>query len=130
PCGKVSRVGSDGWKQVASVVRAASYADALSCGREQRWRWSTCWAGLSAEGAWVMKKVRSAAGRVLMGLGIIVAGVAVWPSPQAQAAEQASAKPDATATASGEVRRVDAAAGKVAIKHDAISALELPAMTL
>ena len=77
-----------------------------------------------------MKKVRSAAGRVLMGLGIIVAGVAVWPSPQAQAAEQASAKPDATATASGEVRRVDAAAGKVAIKHDAISALELPAMTL
>jgi Cu(I)/Ag(I) efflux system protein CusF len=35
-----------------------------------------------------------------------------------------------TADASGEVRRVDVAAGKVAIKHDAISALKLPAMTL
>ncbi|MFJ0920586.1 copper-binding protein [Bordetella bronchiseptica] len=34
------------------------------------------------------------------------------------------------ADATGEVRRVDAAAGKVSIKHDAISALGLPAMTL
>lgn len=34
------------------------------------------------------------------------------------------------ASASGEVRRVDAAAGKVTLKHGAISALELPAMTL
>jgi Cu(I)/Ag(I) efflux system protein CusF len=35
-----------------------------------------------------------------------------------------------TANASGEVRRVDAAAGKVAIKHGAIAALDLPALTL
>lgn len=34
------------------------------------------------------------------------------------------------ASASGEVRRVDAAAGKITIKHGAISALELPAMIL
>ncbi|MFT0545044.1 copper-binding protein [Allopusillimonas ginsengisoli] len=34
------------------------------------------------------------------------------------------------ATASGEVRRVDAAAGKITIKHGAISELDLPAMTL
>ena len=34
------------------------------------------------------------------------------------------------ADASGEVRRVDPAAGKVTIKHDAIKALDLPAMTL
>ncbi|CUJ17717.1 copper-binding protein [Achromobacter sp. 2789STDY5608621] len=34
------------------------------------------------------------------------------------------------AEASGEVRRVDPAAGKVTIKHDAIAALDLPAMTL
>jgi Cu/Ag efflux protein CusF len=34
------------------------------------------------------------------------------------------------ASSSGEVRRVDAAAGKVAIKHGAISDLDLPAMTL
>ncbi|UYO94074.1 copper-binding protein [Pollutimonas sp. M17] len=34
------------------------------------------------------------------------------------------------ASASGEVRRVDAAAGKVTIKHGAISDLQLPAMTL
>ncbi|HEY9281155.1 MAG TPA: copper-binding protein [Eoetvoesiella sp.] len=34
------------------------------------------------------------------------------------------------ARASGEVRRVDAVAGKVTIKHGAISDLELPAMTL
>ncbi|MGY6269068.1 copper-binding protein [Achromobacter denitrificans] len=34
------------------------------------------------------------------------------------------------AQASGEVRRVDPAAGKVTIKHDAIKELDLPAMTL
>ena len=34
------------------------------------------------------------------------------------------------AQASGEVRRVDAAQGRIAIKHGAISALDLPAMTL
>ncbi len=34
------------------------------------------------------------------------------------------------ASASGEVRRVDAEGGKVTIKHGAISDLELPAMTL
>lgn len=34
------------------------------------------------------------------------------------------------ATASGEVRRVDAQAGRITIKHGAISDLELPAMTL
>lgn len=34
------------------------------------------------------------------------------------------------ANASGEVRRVDAAAGKITIKHGAISDLDLPAMTL
>lgn len=34
------------------------------------------------------------------------------------------------AQASGEVRRVDPAAGKVTIKHDAIKQLDLPAMTL
>ncbi|MER1966785.1 copper-binding protein [Castellaniella sp. GW247-6E4] len=34
------------------------------------------------------------------------------------------------AQASGEVRRVDAAEGKIAIKHGAIGDLDLPAMTL
>jgi len=34
------------------------------------------------------------------------------------------------ASASGEVRRVDAAAGKITLKHGAIDALQLPAMTL
>lgn len=34
------------------------------------------------------------------------------------------------ASASGEVRRLDAAAGKITIKHGEISDLELPAMTL
>jgi len=34
------------------------------------------------------------------------------------------------AQASGEVRRVDTAEGKVTIKHGAISALDLPAMSL
>ncbi|MGB6105701.1 MAG: copper-binding protein [Pusillimonas sp.] len=34
------------------------------------------------------------------------------------------------ASASGEVRRVDAAGGKITIKHGAIADLELPAMTL
>lgn len=34
------------------------------------------------------------------------------------------------ASASGEVRRLDAAAGKITLKHGAIDALQLPAMTL
>lgn len=34
------------------------------------------------------------------------------------------------AQASGEVRRIDVAAGKVTIKHGAIADLQLPAMTL
>ncbi|MDY3330602.1 MAG: copper-binding protein [Pelistega sp.] len=34
------------------------------------------------------------------------------------------------AKASGEVRRIDAAKGKIAIKHGAISDFKLPAMTL
>lgn len=77
-----------------------------------------------------MKKLSSVAGRVLMASSLALVGLA-WPTAHVLAAEQqASAKQDATATASGEVRRVDAAAGKVAIKHDAISDLELPAMTL
>ncbi len=34
------------------------------------------------------------------------------------------------AKASGEVRRIDAAQGKIVIKHDAIADLDLPAMSL
>lgn len=34
------------------------------------------------------------------------------------------------ASSSGEVRRIDVEAGKITIKHGAISALDLPAMTL
>ncbi|WP_260986187.1 copper-binding protein [Bordetella genomosp. 13] len=49
----------------------------------------------------------------------ILAVVAMAPAAYAQ-----------QASASGEVRRVDQAGGKVTLKHDAISALELPAMTL
>lgn len=45
-------------------------------------------------------------------------------------AKQSSQQVGATATASGEVRRVDAAGGKVTIKHGEIPGLELPAMTL
>lgn len=33
-------------------------------------------------------------------------------------------------TATGEVRRIDAAAGKITLKHGTIDALELPGMTL
>lgn len=36
----------------------------------------------------------------------------------------------AAANTSGEVRRIDTAAGKITIKHGAISNLNLPAMTL
>ncbi|MBO9352995.1 hypothetical protein GG851_03245 [Bordetella petrii] len=63
-------------------------------------------------------------------VGVVAAALLTgWAalSAQAQPASQAAA---ATATASGEVRRVDAAGGKVTIKHGAIEALDLPAMTL
>ncbi len=47
-----------------------------------------------------------------------------------QAAEPAKQGTAASASASGEVRRVDAANGRITIKHGEIKALELPAMTL
>jgi len=50
--------------------------------------------------------------------GAVIAGAAL-PASAAQ-----------SASASGEVRRVDASAGRVTIKHGAISGLDLPAMTL
>ena len=64
----------------------------------------------------------AAALALTLGTGL---GGAVVPVVQAQQAAQAP-----TATASGEVRRVDAARGRITIKHDAIDALELPAMSL
>ena len=77
-----------------------------------------------------MQNIRRMTGRWLIASGVALAGM-VWLPVQAQGtAQQASAKKDVTATASGEVRRVDAAAGKVTIKHGEISELELPAMTL
>ncbi|MCD0504121.1 copper-binding protein [Bordetella petrii] len=62
-------------------------------------------------------------------LALAVAGLAAWAAlpARAQAVKQEAA---ATASASGEVRRVDSAGGKVTIKHGEISALDLPAMTL
>lgn len=53
---------------------------------------------------------------------VLVSGVLMAAGALAQAAQSGSA--------SGEVRRVDASSGKVTIKHGAISALDLPAMTL
>ncbi|MEI2415812.1 copper-binding protein [Orrella sp. JC864] len=49
---------------------------------------------------------------------------------RAQAAEPATQPAAASASASGEVRRVDAAGGRITIKHGEIKALDLPAMTL
>lgn len=48
------------------------------------------------------------------------------PAPQVAAAAPAAA---ATLTA-GEVRKVDAAQGKVTIRHEAITNLDMPAMTM
>ncbi|TEA77836.1 copper-binding protein [Allopusillimonas ginsengisoli] len=54
---------------------------------------------------------------------VIAAALAVTSFYSVQAVAQ-------EASASGEVRRVDIKAGKITIKHGAISDLELPAMTL
>ena len=56
-----------------------------------------------------------------------IAVLAAFAAPLVVVAAPASAQ---TATASGEVRRVDAAQGKITIKHEAIADLGLPAMTL
>lgn len=53
---------------------------------------------------------------------VLLATIAVASVSTVVAQEQAQA--------SGEVRRIDAAKGKVAIKHGAISDFKLPAMTL
>lgn len=58
--------------------------------------------------------------------GVLAGVVALSAAVPAQVA----AAPVVQAQASGKVVRVDAAAGKIAIQHGAISKLELPAMTL
>ncbi|WP_419670635.1 copper-binding protein [Bordetella petrii] len=72
-----------------------------------------------------MKRARTMGALALL----VAAGLALWAAGPAPA-QAASQETQATASASGEVRRVDAAAGKVTIKHGEISALGLPAMTL
>jgi|HigsolmetaAR204D_1030405.scaffolds.fasta_scaffold39108_1 Uncharacterized conserved protein len=59
----------------------------------------------------------------------LVSALTATAAPAALAAQDAG-KAQASATASGEVRRVDASAGKVTIKHGEIPGLGLPAMTL
>lgn len=56
---------------------------------------------------------------VVAAAGLVLAGMAVVSSAQAQ-----------QGSASGEVRRIDAEAGKITLKHGSIEALQLPAMTL
>lgn len=58
--------------------------------------------------------------RLGLAAAAIVAALGVTSFAQAQV----------EAKASGEVRRIDAGKGKIAIKHGAISDLKLPAMTL
>lgn len=58
--------------------------------------------------------------------GVLLSGF--WP--QRVEAAPAASQEGVTASASGEVRRIDAAGGKITIKHGEIQALELPAMTL
>lgn len=69
-------------------------------------------------------RIHLAAAALAAAIGAALAGQFA-PAAQAQQAEQAP-----VATARGEVRRIDAANGKITIKHEAISALELPAMSL
>ncbi|MFT0849445.1 copper-binding protein [Achromobacter sp. F4_2707] len=58
--------------------------------------------------------------RIRSGLAVALAAVACYSIP-AQAQE---------GSGSGEIRRIDAEAGKITIKHGAIVELELPAITL
>lgn len=57
-----------------------------------------------------------------LGIWALAAGAAAAAFVTVAVAQQAQA--------SGEVRRIDAAAGKITIKHGAIGELQLPAMTL
>ena len=57
-------------------------------------------------------------------MGVLATALAAAPAVHAATA------PEQEASASGEVRRIDAAAGKITIKQGAISDLQLPAMTL
>jgi len=60
---------------------------------------------------------------------LAVAMLAGWAATPVHA-QPAQAAAQASATASGEVRRVNPGEGKVTIKHGEIKALDLPAMTL
>jgi len=73
-----------------------------------------------------MKRIQSLALLAISLSSVVLMGLAVAPTP-VYASEKAA---NVTATSTGEVRRVDAKAGKVTLKHGAIAALELPAITL
>jgi Cu/Ag efflux protein CusF len=69
-----------------------------------------------------------AAASIALGAALaLAAGASLAPAP---ALAQAGAAADASAMASGEVRRVDAAGGKLTIRHGEIPNLEMPPMTM
>lgn len=73
-----------------------------------------------------MRRVQSVAVRAWVASCVLLFGLMAQPAI-VQASEKAE---NITASATGEVRRVDAKAGKVTLKHGPIAALELPAITL
>src|SRR5690606_7537222 len=109
-------------KQYLSVVPARRGANALSCTGM-----SGCGAGAACPAftrSHAMHQLYKAAAGVLA-----VAILAGWATAPARA-QPAQAAAQASATASGEVRRVNPGEGTVTIKHGEIKALDLPAMTL
>jgi len=72
-------------------------------------------------------KIRAVLATVVMSLG--AAGLAV-AAPEASDRAQDRTAPAALRLTAGEVRKVDADAGKVTIRHEPIENLEMPAMTM
>ena len=61
----------------------------------------------------------------------LFAGSAAWASTDhAQHVAQAATAPAAAVMTAGEVRKVDLEGGKVTIRHEAITNLDMPAMTM
>ncbi|WP_298019345.1 copper-binding protein [uncultured Castellaniella sp.] len=72
----------------------------------------------------LLAALRGAGPGILLSAAVAAPAALVWPAPAVAQAQPVQAQ------ASGQVVRVDAAAGKIAIRHGAISKLDIPAMTL
>ena len=68
--------------------------------------------------------------KAVAGFALVVSTQAVWSQSVGASAPATAVSTAATDMASGEVRRIDKAAGKLTLRHGEIKSLDMPPMTM